>query len=121
MEMTDIAGIPASTRRTPLWLRCLYAVVVVSALALATLLVGELVYSFEEHEHGEHEHGFYGPIFDAAWVVFLPTALFALVAGLAAAVTGLLRRAGGLTRFGAWALGYVTLAAAVLVIVEALA
>jgi hypothetical protein len=119
--MTDIAGIPASTRRTPLWLRCLYAVVVVSALALATLLIGEVVYSFEEHEHGEHEHGFYGPIFDAAWVIFLPTALFAFVAGLAAVVAGLLRHAARLTRFGMWALGYVTLAVATVVIVEALA
>jgi hypothetical protein len=119
--MTDIAGIPASSARTPLWLRCLYAVVVVSAVALATLLLGEVVYSFEEHEHGQHEHGFYGPIFDAAWVVFVPTALFALVAGLVAVIVGTLRRSAALIRFGSWALGYLAVAIAVVVAVETLA
>ena len=113
--MTDIAGIPASRPRAPLWLRCLYGVVVVSAVALATLLLGEVVYSFEDHEDGEHEHGFYGPIFDAAWVVFAPTALFTLVAGMVAVIAGMLRRSAGLIRFGSWALGYVAVAIAVLV------
>jgi uncharacterized membrane protein YhaH (DUF805 family) len=119
--MTDVAGIPASPPRAPLWLRCLYAVVVLSAVALATLLVGEVVYSFEEHEHGEHDHGFYGPIFDAAWVVFLPTALFALLAGLVALAVGVVRRSARVTRFGLSALAYVAVAAAVVVLVEALA
>lgn len=116
--MADIAGIPASRRQTPLWLRCLYAVLVVSAVALATLLVAEVVYSFEEHEDGEHEHGFYGPIFDAAWVVFVPTTLFTLVAGLVAVIAGMFRRSAAVIRFGSWALGYVAVAIAILVAVE---
>jgi uncharacterized membrane protein YhaH (DUF805 family) len=119
--MTDIAGIPASTPGTPLWLRCLYAVVVVSAVALATLLLGEIVYSFEEHEDGEHEHGFYGPIFDAAWFVFLPTVLFALIAGLVAVAAGIFRRSADVTRFGVSALAYVAVAVAAVVIVETVA
>jgi hypothetical protein len=120
--MSEIAGTAAERARTPRWLRALYAVVLLSALSLATLLVGEVVYAFEseEHEHSRHEHGFYGAIFDAAWVVFLPTVLFSLVAGLAALVGGALARAAAVTRFGAWALGYCALAVLTVVMAESL-
>jgi hypothetical protein len=101
----------------------LYGLVLLSALALATLVIGEVVYAFEsdDHEHETHDHGFYGPIFDAAWFVFLPTAAMTLVAGAVALVVGVGRRQVGLAKYGGCALGYVAVSVLVVTLVEALA
>ena len=78
--MAEIAG-RAAERRASWAIRTLYAVLALSALAFAGLIVGEVVYALEEdgHVHVEHDHGWYGPLFDAAWIVFLPTFALTLV------------------------------------------
>jgi hypothetical protein len=98
-------------------------VLFLSALALATLLVGEIVYAFESdrEEHETHSHGFYGPIFDLAWFVFLPSTLITLIAGIGMLVVGGLRRAKDMIRYGSWALGYCLVAVMVIVLDETLA
>jgi hypothetical protein len=102
-------------------LRALYGVLVVATVALLLLVVGEIVYSFEDaHEHETHSHGFYGPIFDGAFFVFLPTALFTFVSGLAALVTGWIRRSPALRTYGALALGFCAVAVCVIVVEESL-
>jgi uncharacterized membrane protein YhaH (DUF805 family) len=120
--MTEITR--AATRRGRLswWIRGLYAVLFLSVLALATLLVGEIVYAFESDrdEHDTHSHGFYGPIFDLAWLVFLPSALITLIAGVGTLVVGGLRRAEATIRYGRWALGYCLVAVGVIVLAETL-
>jgi hypothetical protein len=104
------------------WLLVLYAVLVVAAVALLLMVVGEIVYSFEQdtHEHETHSHGFYGPIFDGAFFVFLPTVLLTFVAGLAALITGWLRRSPELRTYGTLALGFCAAAVGVIVVEESL-
>jgi protein-S-isoprenylcysteine O-methyltransferase Ste14 len=103
------------------WLRVLYAVLAVAAVALLLMVAGEIVYSFEEaDEHQTHSHGFYGPIFDGAFFVFLPTVLITFAAGLAALLTGWLRRSPELRTYGTLALGFCVAAVGVIVIEESM-
>ena len=102
-------------------LRALYGVLVIAAVSLLLLVVGEIVYSFEDaHEHETHSHGFYGPIFDGAFFVFLPTAFVTFVAGLVALVTSWLRPSSALRTYGALALGFCVVAVGVIVVEESL-
>ena len=119
MAETVATDAPRPARR---WaVRILDGILVLAALALVLLVTGEIVYSFEDaHERGEHEHGFYGPIFDAAWVAFLPTALVTFVAGAIALPVGWLRGRAELRRYGARALGFSAVAVLVVVLAELL-
>ena len=118
--MAETAAMQAPPARR--WvIRALYGVLVVAAAALLLLVVGEIVYSFEDaHEHEAHSHGFYGPIFDGAFFVFLPTAFVTFVAGVAALVIGWLRPSSALRTYGALALGFCVVAVAVIVVEESL-
>ena len=119
--MAEIAG--RAAERRPSWaIRTLYAVLALSALAFAGLIVGEVVYALEEdgHVHVEHDHGWYGPLFDAAWIVFLPTFALTLVTAPAALLVGTIRGSANASRVGAWGLAYCTLAVLVVVTVETL-
>ncbi|HEU6445666.1 MAG TPA: hypothetical protein VFL61_11470 [Gaiellaceae bacterium] len=119
MSETVATDAPRPARR---WgLRILYGILVLAALALVLLVTGEIVYSFEDaHERGEHEHGFYGPIFDAAWVAFLPAALVTFVAGMIALPVGWLRGSAELRRYGAQALSFCAVAVVVVALAEML-
>lgn len=85
----------------------LYAILIVATVALATLLVGELVPESNE----ELRHLF---IFDLAWPVFLIGSLAVLLAGVGALVADRRRRSSDLRRYAAWALGYLVVALVVL-------
>ena len=112
--MAEIVGVPLQTVR-PWWLQSLYAVLLLSAVALVTLLVGEIYYAFEDAHTGQHDHGVWGPIFDLAWFVFVPTLLASLMAGLIALIVGWAVHRASLTRYGIRAIGYCSFAIAVVV------
>ena len=118
--MAEIAGGAIAGARRPLWLRALYAVLIVAALAFVILLIGEVVYALEadKEAHETHSHGFYGPIFDGAWVVFVPTFLISLVGGLAALGVGVIRRHSGAIRYGGTALAFCGVAVLVIAFIE---
>lgn len=119
--MAEIAGVDLPRPATRWALRTLYGVLIVAAVSLAVLLMGEVVYSFEDPEaHDEHDHGFYGPIFDGAWFVFLPAAIVTFVSGVVALAVGWLRDSVPVTRYGVRALGLVALSAAVIALAEML-
>jgi hypothetical protein len=86
--------------------RGLYALLLLSALSLGALVVGDIVNALTS---GSGEHRDY-PIFDLAWPVFLVSGSLTLVAGVGALVSGRLRGSAALTRYGAWALGYCAFA-----------
>jgi hypothetical protein len=110
--MAEIVGVPLQSVR-PWWLQSLYALLLLSAAALVTLLVGEIYYVFEDARTGQHDHGVWGPVFDLAWFVFVPTLLASLVAGLAALIVGWALHRSSLTRYGIRAMGYCSFAIAV--------
>jgi hypothetical protein len=96
----------------------LYAVLLLSAVALATLVVGDIIHSFESPHDEEHEHD--NVLLDLAWPVFLLGTLITLVSGVVTMVAGRLRRRAALTRYSVRALGYCVLAVLVVVLVEIL-
>jgi hypothetical protein len=106
----------------PWWLQVFYALLAISALALATLVVGEIVNAFESNgdEADTHHHPWYDRIFDAAWFIFIPSFLIALVAGAAGLVVGKLRGMHALTAYGMRALAYCGSAVVIVVLAEAL-
>ena len=115
--MAEIVGFEPGTTGSSWTLRTLYAVLVLSALALATLFVGDILSAFEDaDEHEEHDHFF---VFDLAWPVFVVSFLVTLVAGLAALVVGRVRRSVRSRTFAARALVYCVLAVAAVVLAEA--
>jgi hypothetical protein len=97
-------------------LRALYAILAFSAVALATLIAGDVIYALQA---GAEAHEDY-PLFDLAWPVFLVTAGFTLMAGIAAFVGGKIRGMPALTRYGVWALGYCVLAVVAVTLSEML-
>jgi hypothetical protein len=112
---TQIVGVPLQSAR-PWWLQSLYALLLLSAIALVTMLIGEIYYAFEHaHTEAAHDHGFWGSVFDLAWFVFVPTLLASLVAGLIALIVGWALHRASLTRYGIRAIGYCTFAIAVVV------
>lgn len=120
--MAEIVGVDVPRPATRWALRTLYGVLIVAAVSLAVLVIGDVVYSFEDPEaHDEHEHGFYGPIFDGAWAVFLPAAIVAFVSGAVALAVGWFRDSVPVKRYGMRALGLVALSAAVIALAETLA
>jgi hypothetical protein len=110
--MAEIVGVPLQSARA-WWLQSLYALLLLSAAALVTLLVGEIYYVVEDARTGQHDHGVWGPVFDLAWFVFVPTLLASLVAGLAALIVGWALHRSSLTRYGVRAIGYCSFAIAV--------
>jgi hypothetical protein len=118
--LADIVGAALQNGRA-WWLQSLYATLLLSALSLVTLLVGEIYYAFEDEDAvGAHDHGFWGPIFDLAWFVFVPTLLASLLAGLASLVAGGALHRSSLTRYGIRAIGYCSFAVAVVAAVAIL-
>ena len=68
--MTEVAGPVVEARRPPWWLMLLYALPVLSAFALATLLVGDALAAYEtDEDHGADLHHLFD--FDLAWPFFL--------------------------------------------------
>jgi hypothetical protein len=113
--MGDI-GFEARATRGSWALRTLYAILLVSALALITLFVSDILAAFESAaEHEEHDHFF---LFDLAWPVFLVSFLITLVAGACAFIVGQVRRSVRLRTFGSLAVGYCVLAVAAVFIGE---
>ena len=110
--MAEIVGVPLQSVRA-WWLESLYALLLLSAAALVTLLVGEIYYVFEDAQTGRQDNAVWGPIFDLAWFVFVPTLLASLVAGLAALIVGWALHRSSLTRYGIRAIGYCSFAIAV--------
>jgi hypothetical protein len=97
-------------------LRTLYAILLVSALALITLFISDILATFENAaEHEEHDHFF---LFDVAWPVFLVSFLLTVVAGVCAFVVGQVRRSFHVRRFGTLAVAYCVLAVATVFIAE---
>jgi hypothetical protein len=105
----------AATRRIRhSWLlRAMYTVLLVAVLALALLLLQDVLTAVES-EGGELHHLF---VFDLAWPIFLVAGLASLIAGVVSLIIGVLRADAGLTRYGALAVGFVL--GAVLLIVAA--
>ena len=101
----------------PRWLQLMYAVLIVSSLAFAVLILGDVIAAFESVEHDEHGvHD--AKIFDLAWPVFVLSFLVTLSAGIAALIAGKLRRNAPSIRYSVWALGFCALAAVVVVVTE---
>jgi hypothetical protein len=111
--MAAIVGVPLQSVRA-WWLQSLYAVLLLSAVALVTLVIGEIYYAFEEQQTGSRDPGLWGPIFDLAWFVFVPTLLASLVAGVAAWVAGWALRRPALTRYAIRAIGFCSFAIAIM-------
>ena len=104
--MAEIVGVPLHSVRA-WWLQSLYALLLLSAVALVTLLIGEIYYAFEA------DGGGWGPLFDLAWFVFVPTLVASLLAGPAALIVGWALHRSTLTRYGVRAVGYCSFAIAV--------
>jgi hypothetical protein len=97
-------------------LRTLYAILLVSALALITLFISDILAAFENAaEHEVHDHFF---LFDLAWPVFLISFLITVVAGVCAFVLGRVRRSVRVRTFGTLAGAYCVLAVAAVFIAE---
>ena len=114
--MVEWAGVAAVRRPLPWWLQLLYALLVVSALALVTLVAGELYFALE----GVREEGTFAAIFDLAWFVFLPTTLATLAGAMGASIAGRIAHSAALTRYSARATAYLALAIAAVVLVAVL-
>lgn len=109
-------GAPLQTIRA-WWLQSLYALLLLSALALVTLLVGETYYAIEEaRESTAPEHA---PIFVLAWFVFVPTLVATLVAAPATLVAGWALHRSSLTRYGIRASAFCAFAIAIVAAVAA--
>lgn len=118
--MADIVGTALQNGRAR-WLQSLYAMLLLSVLSLVTLLAGEIYYAFEDAGAvGAHDHGFWGPIFDLAWLVFVPTLLASVLTGLAALIAGGALHRSSLTRYGIRAIGFCSFAVAVVAAVAIL-
>jgi hypothetical protein len=89
---------------------------VVSALALITLLIGDVIAAMEAGAHAdETDEGLHHLfVFDLAWPIFLAGSVLTLAAGVGALLVGWLRRDRQATRFAAWSLGYIAVAVVVL-------
>jgi heme/copper-type cytochrome/quinol oxidase subunit 2 len=115
--MGEIVGLHSRTTGQSWAVRTLYAVLLLSALALVTLFVGDILAVFEDAaEHEEHDHFF---LFDLAWPVFVVSFLVTIVAAVVAFVVGRVRRSARLRRFGAVAAVYCVAAIAAVVLAEA--
>jgi hypothetical protein len=110
--MAAIVGVPLQSVRA-WWLQSLYAVLLLSAVALVTLVVGEIYYSLGEQQTGAQDHGVWGPIFDLAWFVFVPTLLASVVGGLVASIVGWALQRPALTRYAVRAIGFCAFAIAI--------
>ena len=86
-----------------------------------TLIVGEVYYAFEGAEATfAHDHGVFGPLFDLAWIVFLPTTFATLVGALVALPLGPITHSTALRRYASRATTYLALAIGVLAVVAVL-
>jgi hypothetical protein len=118
--MADIVRVAFRNGRA-WWLDSLYALLLLSAIALVTLVAGEIYYALEdERVAGGHDHGFFGPIFDLAWFVFVPTLAASLLGGLVAMIGGRLFRRPSLSRYGVRAIAFCALAVAIVAAVAIL-
>ena len=118
--MSENVGV--AIQKLPWSLRVLYAMLLVSAVALLILVAGEIIKALESdegelHEEGELHHFF---LFDLAWPVFLLSGLLTLAAGVVALPLGAVRNSPSTLRYGAWALGYCVVAVVVVIASEAL-
>jgi hypothetical protein len=118
--VADIVRVALHTGRA-WWLQSLNALLLLSAVALVTLLIGEAYYALEEQRQpGAPDAGALGPIFDLAWFVFVPTLVASLVAGLVAVIVGSLLHRRALSRYGTRAVAFSALAVAVVAAVAIL-
>jgi hypothetical protein len=104
--MADVVRIAVRNGRA-WWLESLYALLLLCVLSLVTLLVGDVYYAIKD------EQTTFGPIFDLAWFIFVPTLVVSLLAGLVAMIAGRLLRRRALSRYGIRAIAFCSLAVAV--------
>jgi hypothetical protein len=110
--VADIVRVALHTGRA-WWLQSLNALLLLSAVALVTLLAGEAYYAFEERQQpGAPDLGAFAPLFDLAWFVFVPTLVASLLAGLVAVIVGSLLHRRALSRYGTRAIAFSALAVA---------
>ena len=104
------------------WLTALYAVLAISALALATLLIGDVIAAIESGDHpGDDEGGLHHLfIFDLAYPVFLIGSMATLVAGIGTLVASVVRQSAPLRRYATIALAFALVATAVLALTGSL-
>jgi hypothetical protein len=105
------------TGRTPLLLKLLYGVLLLSALALGLMLLKELIEVFEDGGEPGHKEGLHDlAIFEIAWPIFALSWLFTVVAGVVTLIVGAVRRTRPVLRYSAWALSFCSLSAVVVLI-----
>jgi hypothetical protein len=114
--MVEWAGVAAHHRPRPWWLQALYAVLVASALALVTVVAGEIYFAVESPD----EHGRFASIVDLAWLVFLPTTLATLLGAMVGSIGGRLGHSAPLTRYSVRATAYLALAIGTVAVVAVL-
>lgn len=116
--MTEVAGPVVEARRPPWWLMLLYALPVLSAFALATLLVGDALAAYEtDEDHGADLHHLF--VFDLAWPFFLASTALTLLAGIGSLIAGMLGREPRLRRYGAIGLTWCAVAIATVAVAVA--
>jgi hypothetical protein len=115
--MSSVDASVGRTGRTPVWLKGLYGVVLLSALALGLMFLKGLIEFLEGGGEPGHREGLHDlAIFEIAWPIFVLSWLFTVVAGLVMLIVGAVRRRRPMLRYSAWALGFCMLSAAVVVI-----
>ena len=108
------------TGRTPVWLRVLYEVALLSAGALALMLLKELIEVWENGSGRGHEEGLHDlAIFDIAWLVFVLSWLFTLIAALTSLIVGLAQRTRQVLRYSMSALGFCLVSALIAAVAAA--
>ncbi|MGH2357502.1 MAG: hypothetical protein ACRDGJ_05745 [Candidatus Limnocylindria bacterium] len=107
---------PARPDASSWLLRAGYGVLIVSAAALLTELVGDVIAAMETGEHAVDEESALHHLFIFEWAfpVLLVTAGVTLIAGLVALVLGRFRQSAATFRYGLWAAGYSVVAVIVL-------
>ena len=110
------AGVATVRRPRPWWLQVLYALLVVSALALVTLVAGQVYFALE----GVDELGTFAALVDLAWFVFVPTTFATLAGAMAASIGGRVGHSAALTRYSVRATAYLALAIGAIVILALL-
>lgn len=103
--------------RSPLWLKVLYVVLAVAAIALLTMLLKTLI-EWAEGDAGEIHHL---PVFDIAWFFFVPSSGISLLAAIVLFPVGLVRKDPRLTRYCRWVAVVIAVAVVGIVASELLA
>ena len=111
MSTVDASG--GLRERSPIWLKALYGIVLLSAVALGLMLLQELIQVLEGNDPSHAEGLHHLAIFDIAWPVFVLSWLFTLLGGVATLVVGTVWHRRPALRYSVWALGFCLLSSVV--------